>query len=146
MYHPEERKELIEKGLCTLCGIEKAQPGKRMCQGCGEYVSQYNRERRKQRLSQGTCLRCSKPRLPNHNLCADCIKIAAQESHKHREEAKEHNLCPYCLRPSRKQALPGIRREDEIPVLCEECAAKARQKYHEVYKPLKKAKKENSYD
>ncbi len=69
--------------VCILCGKNSPRQGRALCDKCLEYGAAKARERRKERLFAGSCVRCGKcPRLESHkSLCETCyFKTVAHDA------------------------------------------------------------------
>lgn len=65
------RKMALKAGLCTICKIRKARPGRVTCELCGRKKSDEVMARRKRLKAQGTM--CGKvPHTESSCLCEEC--------------------------------------------------------------------------
>lgn len=73
------RQRMVEQGLCTVCGKEKAVEGHRMCQSCLERRRRQTHEYTKRARTIGKCVRCrTNWALPHMRICLPC-KMRSQE-------------------------------------------------------------------
>ena len=123
----KQRRERIEKKLCTYCGKPVDRDGV-MCTACHDYMKKYLKERRETLLSLGLCPICGKHEIfPHERSCLECrAKIAIRQkkrSQKERskkvyDERKEKGLCPRC----------GKEKPEEGHAWCKTCLKK-KQRY-----------------
>ncbi len=113
----QRRQRLIEQGLCTECGREKAVEGHRLCEACRDKSRKQIQGYVKRARIVGKCVRCrTNWALPHMRICLPC-KIRSQEwQEKHadaytyqarkeylkqkRERYKAEGKCISCGRPT----------------------------------------------
>ena len=61
-----------ENGLCINCGDVRESLCVR-CTSCRKKSSEQKKKTKRLRLTQGLCIRCPKPSLPNGQLCKNCF-------------------------------------------------------------------------
>ena len=106
----EKRAKLVEEGICTNCGKNKAEKGFRTCPDCRKkaknyrklYVTKYQLSDRALWVSQGRCERCGNDDLQEGTkLCKKCYahSLAALEKgravviqHRAEERAKQEAI------------------------------------------------------
>ena len=76
--------ERFQKGLCTVCGIRKPRPNKKLCQECTNKRRIYPEKYKRERVDQGLCLRCGKPREKNRLNFNCCFSCALKDTERHR--------------------------------------------------------------
>ena len=85
-YARQRRKWLAKHYFCVVCGSAWAEPGRKKCASCaaqekarrakadpdGTQRAKANRDRYAQRIANGVCVRCGKPRDGNGRMCDSC--------------------------------------------------------------------------
>lgn len=104
------RQELLENGLCPVCGKENDRVGKCMCSECRERNAENRRDIYAYRKRIHVCVRCGKQEAePHKSMCINCIeaeKIRNAKSYdrdkareaKRKQSAKRiaNGKCPEC--------------------------------------------------
>lgn len=111
------RQKVIDQGLCTRCGKNKAVEGHRMCPTCRDKSRKEVRESIKRARIVGKCVKCrTNWALPHMRICLPCKMWAAQWQEDHaerytyqarkdyfkqkRERYKSEGRCIMCGRPT----------------------------------------------
>lgn len=69
------KQELMDKGLCPICGKENDRLGKCMCSKCRERNSKNRKEIYEYRKRIHVCVRCGKHKAePHKTMCINCIE------------------------------------------------------------------------
>lgn len=97
MPNKEQRKKLLKNNCCATCGKNKNNK-KTLCESCLTYKSNWNKQKRIDRINNGLCTYCGKkpPRL-NRKICQDCYDkhgpkwiIKNREYNLHNLSSKKH--------------------------------------------------------
>ena len=97
-YHMQKkrRESLALKGLCRVCGKEKARPNKSTCTNCIANQILYGKQKRLELKRNKICVRCGVEKASIGQCCTDCVNERRQKQKENYSNYFKNKICMSC--------------------------------------------------